>query len=132
MTPVERALLDTSVVIDRPRDIKRYARSTGVAAVTIGELAFGLFVEDPVISAERESRYRKILADYTPVSYDASAAHWFGAIAAAVRRSGRNPRSRVADLMIAATAKSVDAAVLTRNPDDFTGVDDIVTVIAVS
>lgn len=132
MTPVERALLDTSVVIDRPRDIKRYARSTGVAAVTIGELAFGLFVEDPVISAERESRYRKILADYTPVPYDASAAHWFGAIAAAVRRSGRNPRSRVADLMIAATAKSVDAAVLTRNPDDFTGVDDIVTVIAVS
>lgn len=131
MTPASAALLDTSVVIDPPCDLADYAASTGVAAVTVGELAFGLYVDDPLVSAERQDRYRRVLADYTPVPYGAAAAHWFGAIAAAVQRSGRNPRGRVADLMIAATAKSVGAAVLTRNPDDFKGVDQIVQVIPV-
>lgn len=131
MTPVGHALLDTSVIIDTPADLSRYAESTGVAAVSVGELAFGLYVEDPVASAQRQDRYRRVLAEYTPVPYGASAAHWFGAIAAAVQRTGRHPRSRVADLMTAATAKSVDAAVLTRNPDDFIGIDAIVPVVAV-
>ena len=131
VTPASLGLLDTSVVIDTPRDLSRFAVSVGVAAVTVGELAFGLHVADPIASAEREQRYRDILATYDPVPYDAAAAHWYGAIAAAVRREGRNPRPRMGDLMIAATARSVGAVVLTRNPRDFKGLDGIVEVVAI-
>lgn len=125
------ALLDTSVVIDMPTDLSSYAEAVGVSAITIGELAFGLHVPDPVVGAAREQRYRDILATYDPVPYDAAAAHWFGAIAASVRRRGRNPRARTADLMIAATARSVGAAVLTRDPADFSGLEDLVEIIDV-
>ncbi|WP_158607593.1 PIN domain-containing protein [Flexivirga caeni] len=131
MTPVALGVLDTSVVIDPPVDVSRYARLVGVAAITMGELAYGLHVADTIELAVREGRYRAILATYDPIPYDAEAAHWFGAIAAAVRQRGRNPRSRVADLLIAATAKASGAAVLTRNPADFKGIDAIVEVIDV-
>jgi toxin FitB len=122
--------LDTSVV-DMPADLARHALSFGVAAVTIGNLAFGLHVADPIASVQREQRYRDVLATYDPVPYDAAAAHWYGAIAATVKRNGRNPRPRMGDLMIAATARSIGAAVLTRNPGDFIGLDGIVDVVTV-
>lgn len=131
MSPVALGLLDTSVVIDAPSDLPSYATSVGIAAVTVGDLAFGLHVADPIASAEREQRYRDVLAAYDPVPYDAAAAHWCGAIAAAVRQQGRNPRARMGDLMIAATARSIGAAVLTRNLDDFKGVETIVPIVAV-
>lgn len=132
VTPARLALLDTSVLIDMPADLARYAETVGVPAVAVGELAFGLHVADPIQSAIRERRYRDVLASYEPIPYDAAAAHWFGAIAAAVRQQGRNPRPRSADLMIAATARAVDAAVLTRNPKDFAGLAGILDVIAVA
>jgi predicted nucleic acid-binding protein len=128
---VALGLLDTSVIVDLPAALSDYAQSVCVSAVSIGELAFGLHIADPMASAAREQRYRDVLATYDPIPYDATVAHWFGAIAAAVRASGRNPRARVADLMVAATAKSVDAAVLTRNASDFDGIDHIVRIVAV-
>ncbi len=124
-------LLDTSVVIDLPDDLGTLVAEVGISAVTIGELAFGLHTPDPVRAAEREQRYRDVLASYTPIPYDAAVAHWFGAIAAAVQGAGRNPRARTSDLMIAATARHIGAALLTRNPDDFKGVEGIVDVVAV-
>jgi toxin FitB len=111
--------LDTSVVVDMPADLARHA------------LSFGLHVADPIASVQREQRYRDVLATYDPVPYDAAAAHWYGAIAATVKRNGRNPRPRMGDLMIAATARSIGAAVLTRNPGDFIGLDGIVDVVTV-
>ncbi|MDN5851290.1 MAG: PIN domain-containing protein [Actinomycetia bacterium] len=132
MTPATLGVLDTSVVIDMPSNLPHYAVSVSVPAVAVGELSFGLHVAaDPVKSAEREQRYRDILATYDPLPYDATAAHWYGAIAAAVRRKGRNPRPRMGDLMIAATARSIGGTVLTRNPDDFKGLDGIVQVLDV-
>lgn len=125
------ALLDTSVVIAPPADLATYAAATAVSAITVGELAFGLHTTDPIKGAERERRYRELLAAYTPIPYDAAVAHWYGAIAAAVARAGRNPRARTADLMIAATARQIGGIVLTRNPSDFTGVDSVVPVISV-
>jgi toxin FitB len=124
-------LLDTSVVIDRPDDLEAYAAEVGISAVTVGELAFGLHTANPIKAAERERRYREVLAAYTPIPYDAAVAHWFGAIAAAVQRTGRKPRARTSDLMIAATARHVGAVVLTHNPNDFKGVEGIVEVVAV-
>ena len=82
---------------------------------TVGEFAFGLHTASPIKAAERERRYREVLATYMPIPYDGAVAHWFGAIAAAVQRTDRNPRARTIDLMIAATARHVGAVVLTQS-----------------
>lgn len=125
------AVLDTSVIIDPPDDFSRYVDAVCVTAVSIGEMAFGLHTSDPLIASQRERLYRETLEDYDPVPYDAAAAHEYGAIAAAVRAIGRNPRPRQADLLIAAIARHLGAKVLTRNVDDFVGLDDIVSVVGI-
>lgn len=48
-----------------------------------------------------------------------------------VRRAGRNPRPRTGDLMIAATASHLRARVLTRNPDEFKGLEGMVDVVGI-
>lgn len=123
-------LLDTSVLIDQPDNLGRYADVLAISAVSVGELALGLHHRDPIESAIREARYRDILTAFDPVPYDADVAHWYGAIAAAVKSIGRSPRPRAADLMIAATARHLTAALITRNPDDFRCVERFVNVVA--
>ena len=48
----------------------------------------------------------------------------------AVVAAGPTHRSRVADLLIAATAHANRLPLYTRNPDDFTGLDALVTIVA--
>jgi len=45
--------------------------------------------------------------------------------------SGRSHRSRVADLLIAAVAHSNNLALYTRHPQDFAGLQSLLTVVAV-
>ena len=125
------ALLDTSCVIDLPDRLDELAEAAAVSTLTIAELAYGLHHDDPPIVAAREARYRAVLNEFDPVPYSAQAAHLYGAIAASVRRSGRNPRPRRIDLMLASVAAELNAVLLTRNPDDFVGIGDIAQVIAV-
>lgn len=131
MPRYERALIDTSCVIRPVRELDDWAATSAVSTITVAELAFGLHVSDPVEAALREVRYRELLQRYTPVPFTKEAAHLYGGIAAAVARSGRNPRARTADLQIAATAATLNAVLLTRNPDDFIGIDTYVTVVSV-
>lgn len=125
------ALLDTSCVIEFPDQMEQLAEAAAVSTLTIAELAYGIHHDDPVIAATREARYRDVLNEFDPVPYSARAAHLYGALATAVRRSGRNPRPRRIDLMLASVAAELRAVLLTRNPDDFVGFADIVQVIAV-
>ena len=46
-------------------------------------------------------------------------------------RAGRKPRSRFADLLIAATAHANGLDLYSRNPDDFQGLADLIRVVAV-
>jgi predicted nucleic acid-binding protein len=124
------ALLDTSCVIDFPDQLEKLAEAAAVSTLTIAELAYGIHHDDPLVAAAREARYRDVLNDFDPIPYSARAAHLYGAIAASVRRSGRNPRPRRIDLMLASVAAELGAVLLTRNPTDFAGVGDIVQVIA--
>ena len=125
------ALLDASCVIDFPDRLAELAETVAVSALTIAELAYGLHHDDPFVAAAREARYREILTEFEPVPYSARAAHLYGAIAASVRKAGRNPRPRRIDLMLASVAAELNAVLLTRNPDDFIGVGDIVRVVEV-
>jgi predicted nucleic acid-binding protein len=45
--------------------------------------------------------------------------------------AGGKPRSRLADLLIAAVALAEAMPLLTRNPADFTGLDGLVDVVEV-
>ena len=118
-------------MIDLPDRLDELAEAAAVSTLTIAELAYGLHHDDPLIVAAREARYRAVLNEFDPVPYSAQAAHLYGAIAASVRRSGRSPRPRRIDLMLASVAAELGAVLLTRNPDDFVAINDIVRVIAV-
>jgi predicted nucleic acid-binding protein len=52
-------------------------------------------------------------------------------VSAAVLASGRKPRRRLADLMIASIAIVNRIPLYTTNPDDFLGLDRLLTVLVV-
>lgn len=111
--------------------MEQLAETAAISTLTIAELAYGIHHDDPIIAAARETRYRDVLNEFDPVPYSARAAHLYGAIAASVRKSGRSPRPRRIDLMLASVAAELGAVLLTRNPADFVGIADIARVIAV-
>lgn len=49
-------------------------------------------------------RLQQAESDFDPLPFDAAAARAFGRVATALRRSGRKPRARAYDAMIAAVA----------------------------
>jgi hypothetical protein len=64
---------------------------------------------------------------------DATVARAYGRIYAAVAAAGRKARGRrTFDLLIAATALSRELPLYTRNPEDFSELDGLVEVVAVS
>lgn len=79
----------------------------------------------------RAERYRAVLEQFDVLPFDAGAAEIYGTMAAVVRRAGHNPRPRRMDLLIAATASAHAMPMLTRNPDDFAGLERLIKVIAV-
>lgn len=133
MTRVERAILDTSVLIDLlsipasqlPADIV-------VTTLSVAELAAGPHATADIGErAARQERLQWVEATFDPLPFDTAAARAYGRVYAAARQSGRSSRRRVVDLQIAAVAASHDLPVITRNPTDFAGLDDVVRVIGV-
>jgi len=120
MGDVPRGLLDTSVVIDHDMvDVGRLPDEAGISAVTLAELAAGPHTtSDAAERSRRQDRLQWAASTFDPYPLDADAARAYGRVVAAVRASGRRERSRVADLLIAATAVSHDLPLFTRNPDD--------------
>ena len=127
-------LLDTSVVIDWDDRAVATALPDDVAvcAVTVAELAAGPHLASSGAErANRQARLQQVEAMFEPLPFDAVAARSYGLIVAAVVAAGRSHRSRVADLLIAATAHANDLVLYTRNPDDFTGLDHLVSVAGI-
>ena len=129
-----RALLDTSVVTDFPAArVAEVADEVAVSAVTLGELHYGVTVAaDPLMQMYRRQRVQAILDQFDVLSFDATTAEYYGALAALVRKNGRDPRPRRMHLQIAATAARHGLTLLTRNGDDFTGLESAVAVIDLS
>jgi len=129
----DRALLDTSVVIDYPaRAISALTGSAAVSTITLAELAFGLHTPDPLVNAAREERYLWIRSTFAAVPFDADAARAYGALCATVRATGRDPKPRRFDLLIAAAALALQTPLITRNADDFLGIHDSLTILAIT
>lgn len=120
-----RAVLDTSVLLgDRPVPASIEA---AISAVSLAELHFGLLAaKDQDIRAERATRLGEIEASFTPLPVDERVARALGRLKAAVAERGGQPRRRLADLAIAATAVAHDAVLITANAKDLTIVKDLV------
>jgi len=131
MTP---GLLDTSVVIDwhDPAVIAALPDEIAISAITAAELAAGPHLAaTQVEAAKRQARLQEVEATLEPIPFDAAAVRSYGLVVAAVVREGRKPRSRFADLLIAATAHSNRLDLYSRNAEDFTGLDGLVRVVAI-
>jgi predicted nucleic acid-binding protein len=127
-------LVDTSVLIDlEVADLGPFADATGlVSAVTIGELASGLDRGNAEQRAERAGLLRHVLLSHEVLPFDVEEAKLYGVLTEQVRNAGRNPRPRRLDLQIAATAAMARLPLLTCNPDDFVGVEQLVDVVPVA
>jgi predicted nucleic acid-binding protein len=103
-----------------------------ISAVTLAELSAGPHhAADPVERARRMSILQHAEATFDPLPFDSEAARAYGLVCAAVLASGRTPRRRVADLMIASIAIVHRLPLYTTNPDDFAGLEMLVAIVAV-
>lgn len=128
----DAGLLDTSVVIDLGQiDEEGLPGRAAICAITLAELSAGpAATEDPVERARRQDRLQRVEAAFEPIAFGAEAARAYGRVHAAVVASGRQPRRRFADLMIASVAIAEGLALYTRNPDDFAGLDSLLEIVA--
>ncbi|MEU6550413.1 type II toxin-antitoxin system VapC family toxin [Streptomyces sp. NPDC046915] len=143
--PVEhqQGLLDTNIVILRRWiDPEELPAEVAISAVTLAELSAGPHevrsnaeqddYDEHVERARRTDVLQRAENEFDPIPLDAEAARIYGRICAAVISAGRKPRRRVADLMIASIAVAEGLPLFTTNPDDFQGLDDLLTVVPVT
>ncbi len=132
MGDLSRGLLDTSVLIARFDDAvvaRSLPQEVSISVATLAELHFGVLVaKDEITRQLRLLRLGSIEAAFQPIPINAPVARAFAAIAQAVKISGRQPRSRVMDLWIAATAMAHRLPLYTRNPVDFAGLENLISV----
>lgn len=127
-------LLDTSVVIDwhDPAVIAALPDQMAISAITAAELAAGPHLATtPSEAARRQARLQEVEAKLEPLAFDDAAVRSYGLVVAAVGREGRRPRSRFADLLIAATAHANGLDLFTRNGDDFLCLAELVEVVTI-
>jgi len=127
-------LIDTSVVIDwhDPAVVSALPDQLAISVITAAELAAGPHLAATHAQrAKRQARLQEVEAKLEPLRFDGAAVRSYGLVVAAVVREGRTPRSRFADLLIAATAHANRLDLYTRNSDDFAGLEDLVDVIAI-
>lgn len=126
-------LLDTSVVIDLQRlRPEQLPGQVAVSAVTMAELAAGPSAAgDSEERARRQDRLQRAEAAFDPLPFGVEAARAYGRVYAAVLETGRKPRGRFADLLIAAVALAEDLPLITRNAVDFVGLESLIDVVEV-
>lgn len=126
-------LLDTSVVIDLERiPADQLPAQVSISAITMAELSAGPTASnDPHERARRQDRLQRAESVFEPIPFGTEAARAYGRVYAAVVDSGRQPRRRLADLLIAAVAIAEDLPLFTRNIEDFAGLNDLLTVVSV-
>ena len=122
-----KVVLDTSVLLGPSLD--PIDAEIAISMMSLAELHFGvLLARSPAVRAERLRRLALIEKTFDALPVDDAVAREYGRLAAAVALGGRQPRARVADLLIAATAVSQQAVLWTRNPKDLAGLESLVEI----
>ncbi|MDR7303011.1 type II toxin-antitoxin system VapC family toxin [Haloactinomyces albus] len=123
-------LLDTNILILRRLvDHTELPARMSISSVTLAELSAGPHhTGDPSERARRLDVLQRAEAEFDPLPFDTEAARVYGRVSAAVLEAGRVPRRRVADLMIASVAAANRLPLYTTNPDDFSGLKQLLSV----
>lgn len=129
---MSRGILDTSILIAQDEDTglaEALPEESSISVVTLAELHYGVLVaKNDEVRQHRLRRLGVIEATFQPIPIDPAVARAFAAVASAVKSAGRQPRARVMDLWIAATALSLGVPVYTRNGEDFEGLQSLIEV----
>jgi hypothetical protein len=138
-----QGLLDTNIMILRRwLDPAELPDEMAISAITLAELSAGPHQvrrnEEQASYDEQAERARRLDVlqraenEFDPIPFDAEAARICGRVSAAVIATGRKPRRRVPDLMIAATAIAQGLPLYTTDPGDFTGLTELLTLVPVT
>jgi predicted nucleic acid-binding protein len=139
----QQGLLDTNIMILRRWiDPSELPDEMAISAVTLAELSAGPHQvrrndeqSDYDEHAERARRLdvlQRTENEFDPIPFGTEAARAYGMVTAAVVAAGRKPRRRVADLMIASIAIAEGLPLYTTSPDDFTGLQELLTLMPVT
>jgi hypothetical protein len=128
-----RGLGDTNILIQLERlAASRLPAELLISTVTLAELSAGVHsADDAAERGRRIARLQRVEAAFNPLPFSTEAARQYGVIAGEVIAMGRKPRGRMADLMIAGIAAANKFPLFTTNPDDFRGLERVLTVVAV-
>lgn len=137
-----QGLLDTDIVILRAWiDPAELPDEMAITAITLAELSAGPHeVRDnheqsaydaPVERARRMDVLQRAEHEFDPIPFDVEAARVYGRVTAAVVATGRKPRRRALDLMIASIAIAEGLPLYTTNPGDYAGLEQLMTVVPV-
>ena len=128
-----RGLADTNILILLERlAIDQLPAELLISTVTLAELSAGVHsATDIAERARRITRLQRVEATFSPLPFDVEAARQYGIIAAEVISMGRKPRGRIADLMIASIASANKLPLFTTNPNDFDGLQAVISVVPV-
>jgi toxin FitB len=125
-----RGILDTSVLI--ATDVAPIPGELAISVASLAELQFGVLVaSDDQTRGLRLARLSAIQRRFDALPVDDAVADSYARLAARVVQVGRQPRRRVMDLLVAATAHAHDAIVYTRSAEDLAGLDDLITIESV-
>ncbi|MCE7011215.1 PIN domain-containing protein [Kibdelosporangium philippinense] len=127
---MSRGILDTSVLI--ATDVAPIPGELAISVASLAELQFGVLVaKNDQVRGARLTRLSSIQRRFDPLPIDDAVADSYARLAERVVRAGRQPRARVMDLLIAATAHAHNATIYTRNADDLVGLEDMLTIATI-
>jgi tRNA(fMet)-specific endonuclease VapC len=127
---VSLVLLDTTFLIDAERDsgdldaVLDDEDDVALAAITVAELLVGVELASPSHRDRRQAFVEDVVTSLPVIPYDLGVAQEHAFLLTAVKRAGR-PRG-AHDLLIAATARATQRAVVTADAnafDDLPGVE---------
>ncbi|MEU1996287.1 type II toxin-antitoxin system VapC family toxin [Nocardia gamkensis] len=129
----DSGLLDTCVLIDLdeiPED--QLPVVSKISTVTLAELGLGVAVApDATVRLLRTERLQEFESAFDALPFTPEAARRFTLKAGLLTVGGRSPKPRKFDLMIGAIASIHGLPLYTRNPKDFFGLEQVLTVVPV-
>ncbi len=125
-----KAVLDTSVLI--ASNVPALEGELAISTASLAEMHFGVLVTaDQAVRAGRLRRLTELQRTFDALPVDDDVSVSYGQLAAAMAATGRQPRSRVMDLLIAATAHAHGARLYTRNAVDLMGLEHLLEIVPV-
>lgn len=127
-----KGLLDTNVVIHgRALDVEQLPESNWICSITLAEISVGPHVATGRAELALRLQAARVAKSFNPIPFDNHSATIYGRLYKAMLDYGRQPRGRIADLMIASVAVSREIPLYTMNPKDFVGLEDYLEFVPV-